>query len=94
MPESTHKHTPGPWEYIGQTCQDESDTISGWFVKVASHRHISVEGRTRQEAEANARLIAAAPDMLEALIRADNIDQGWSGAVSRAIAKATTGEPR
>ena len=60
---SETKHTPGPWS-VGVTSDGgEIDIIAadGWFVSVACD---SVgEGDT----EANAHLIAAAPDMLEAL---------------------------
>lgn len=53
-------HTPGPWQYNGPT-------ENGWFVKISPKREIAVEGRSDVEADANARLIAAAPDLLEAL---------------------------
>lgn len=51
------QHTPGPWR-IGN---------NGWTVWVAPKRLISVEGRTADEALANARLIAAAPELLAGL---------------------------
>lgn len=51
------KHTPGPWVLDGEA----------WVVTVATKRYITCEGRNAEEAEANARLIAAAPEMLEAL---------------------------
>ena len=61
------KHTPGPWEYIGDTIETGIDVEHGWFVRVAPKRVISVEGRTNDEALANAHLIAAAPQLMEAL---------------------------
>jgi hypothetical protein len=54
------KHTPGPWFFEGFV---ETETKSGWFVTVAPKRSISVEGRSENEAFANARLIAAAPEL-------------------------------
>jgi len=56
--------TPGPWRYSGHT--DNGDE-SGWLVQVAERRAICVEGRSAAEADANARLIAGAPEMAEAL---------------------------
>lgn len=62
------KHTPGPWvannQHAGPTVwRVESDASGypndGWCVADALHG---------PEAEANARLIAAAPDLLEALL--------------------------
>jgi hypothetical protein len=68
---STFKHTPGPWLRIGTTVY--ALMHAGWkrgveqfknrfTVQVQRDRECSEE-----EAEANARLIAAAPDLLEAL---------------------------
>ena len=60
------KHTPGPWvvrraegsETLDQICTDESEP---WIIA-------DVSGPERAlPVEANARLIAAAPDLLEAL---------------------------
>ena len=52
------QHTPGPWWHSGL----EVGTVPMMMVKVAK-----VSGANHQEAQANARLIAAAPDLLEAL---------------------------
>lgn len=49
------KHTPGPWEMSGPTLKGNGYNIGS----VNSHR--------TTEGEANAALIAAAPEMLEAL---------------------------
>ena len=59
------KHTQGPWKYIGNYRPDGDGF--GWFVEIAPERWASVEGLTFSEAEANAHLIAAAPELLEAL---------------------------
>jgi hypothetical protein len=49
------KHTPGPWEA-------ENESVSAGFDMVAD-----VFGATTEQRDANARLIAAAPDLLAAL---------------------------
>jgi hypothetical protein len=68
------KHTPGPWRYV-----DESDMTPEepfWigaehptcgFVSHACVRSGSTESDELGDLEANARLIAAAPELLEAL---------------------------
>lgn len=50
------KHTPGPWAVNGW-----SVTIGNWSISTAMPR------ATIEESDANARLIAAAPELLEAL---------------------------
>lgn len=54
-------HTPGPWEAVpsGAIC------AGGTLIATA---HCPVTGDRGQGREANSRLIAAAPDLLEALI--------------------------
>jgi len=71
------KHTPGPWDIIDQyiIAGDES-VICQW---------------ESYSDEADARLIAAAPDMLKALktiARCGSIDDDWLVPVRAAIAKA------
>lgn len=73
--------TPGPWyvnthpyqdqpEYVlakrGWTDDDSSDTVS--IATVERLKNLHTGWRTKEECEANARLIAAAPEMLSALI--------------------------
>ena len=99
------KHTPGPWKaarnsafwevvkpWPGQTLEEAND-----YSPSVAHAW----GTTEQEAEANASLIAAAPELLEAL---NELANGYSGnrwdvgialrlkKARSAIAKAT-GEP-
>jgi hypothetical protein len=62
-------HTAGPWK-IGRTSKTHNAPVRYWETSVFN-RIIGVtatgSGGTQEEAEANARLIAAAPEMLEAL---------------------------
>lgn len=58
------KHTPGPWEYAA----DKRDTMRVFAGDGEIVRALSTHGHRRlskAEREANARLIAAAPDLLE-----------------------------
>lgn len=65
------QHTPGPWDW-----DFKSDHVRVWAGNwrdksiVAEVPHADVLGRT-PEIEANAHLIVAAPDMLEALRKAE-----------------------
>jgi hypothetical protein len=71
------KHTPGPWVLEKAVGTDDMDC--GWSVLPVmvdyKYRgelcHLSdaehIEGITKDERDANARLIASAPDLLEAL---------------------------
>ena len=56
------KHTPGPWTVTGWCAGDSV----GWSVGLGADQRISVHAES-EESGANARLIAAAPDLLEAL---------------------------
>lgn len=100
-------HTPGPWkaERTGNGHDWEihryTPTHDGaFFCRVDSLHHGTKEGR--DTAEANARLIAAAPELLELAFRLQQIikygetqtgpkgrDFGLAGKVDAAIAKAT-----
>lgn len=81
------QHTPGPWAFIGSTLvQDSGNRLHlGKFTEAPG---------LRQAAEANARLIAAAPELLEALQAIIGHDahllNPWRVEAARAaIAKAT-----
>lgn len=58
------KRTPSPWRYLGRVTTGH-DTVEWPTVEVAPKRYIKPEGRSFEEAEANARLIAAAPEMYD-----------------------------
>jgi len=66
------KHTPGPWIYKFNKTR-EKYKIDGlrWegFARVYAHTRDTITGKItdQEEGEANARLIAAAPELLEAL---------------------------
>jgi hypothetical protein len=65
-----NKHTPGPWTAISDPLHFHSLTtiIAGNVVQGIPQMRIDVGGKVDiTELEANARLIAAAPDLLEAL---------------------------
>jgi hypothetical protein len=62
------KHTPGPWilRSAGEILHGVPHPFD--FVEVSKLRYVTAEGKSEREANANARLIAAAPDMLNALL--------------------------
>lgn len=97
---SETKHTPGPW-HVGEvaildrdTGQERPDPHSAWV-----HNDGSFEvSLISSDASADARLIAAAPDMLEALIdlvkeASEYYEGGKLGAARAAVAKATGETP-
>lgn len=57
------KHTPGPWALTGWTAGDDF----GWSIRIADAPYRLEVSAWCAESEADARLIAAAPDLLEAL---------------------------
>lgn len=88
------KHTPGPWIVSAHEM--------GTFVRCAGGYIISGPVNQRPGHEANAHLIAAAPDLLEALLALNELQHGkhpleinvmaaWA-LLDAAIAKATGGE--
>lgn len=55
------RHTPGPWKIVGSE-------IWGPHVRLASGRG-AYDEKDREKNKANARLIAAAPEMLNVLVK-------------------------
>lgn len=98
------KHTPGPWTV--QEREHSFRVVDSRALKFDNSRLCDVQhwagatrGPDREEARANARLIAAAPELLEALklcavLVHDGNRQGDAAieAAHAAIAKATGGE--
>jgi hypothetical protein len=96
------QHTPGPW-YFHVNKADTLYVVRGpkdiVVCEMSWHSSIPCHYTLRDESEANARLIAAAPDLLAALRlaqeqmeRFDGESAGWheaNDAISAAIAKAT-----
>ena len=68
------KHTPGPWEAMPPMGRG---TGHNWTIKAGPNLCVAESGRwlitdPHAESKANAILIAAAPDMLAALVDAEN----------------------
>lgn len=63
-----NNHTPGPWSYELEDSQLIRDSEGNSIVEVflPMHRELGYD-KSAEIQEANARLIAAAPDLLEAL---------------------------
>jgi hypothetical protein len=89
----TQTHTPGPWELNTQdTGLNDSGTILGAGVVIVP----DIYGRSKAECDANARLIAAAPELLEELKTLSQLvaahipdeAENWNRAALAAIAKA------
>lgn len=80
-------HTPGPWKSSGagiDACMVSTTLNSGRRV---SFRVASCKDGDRDTVSANARLIAAAPDLLAAILNSD--DAHWTPAMRAAVTKAT-----
>jgi len=85
------KHTPGPWKVITEAAALEVDVFE--VAEVSHFRVIPDRPDTwssQGDAFADARLIAAAPELLEALESIVNSDNYQI--VAAAIAKATGGQ--
>ena len=70
------KHTPGPWVWehwqMGLTAQNGTRVLAYY-----DYEGMSLYGKTEDEQNANAHLIAAAPDLLEALGEAVSAIEWW-----------------
>lgn len=99
-----NEYTPGPWnaKYANDGCGDIGIVGDGGVVAECFHEIREKNERANRECIANARLIAAAPDLLEALKAArDELDEyrvdtnsmpSTLEIIDAAITKAT-GEP-
>ena len=94
---TANKHTPGPWRYEGAEVWATAPmrfnlTTAGTPMIATLCKHEDADGRF--PVEANARLIAAAPELLEALEYAIKQvpELATVPGIAAAIAKATGGE--
>lgn len=78
MKTKTQKHTPGPWWYDGR----EVMTVPLGEIKICRIHAVS----ENDDGSANAKLIAAAPDMLNALIKLTELSIGSHSSAQVAIA--------
>lgn len=89
------KYTPGPWKLLPKSrydlCQCKVYNPEGNFVVAEGFAHIR-DGQTYREhwaeAEANARLIAAAPELLECLKQCSSVLEDIFKTDSRTYIKA------
>lgn len=98
---TTRAHTPGPWRVWREVGLEIFPDCSGTRIALVTNEANGPKGITPAMGEANARLIAAAPDLLAALkafvddvTDADHSAHDWSEQVvlkraRAAIAKAT-----
>ena len=66
------KHTPGPWKAV-----NGDNDLSGYFIRILSISDAEIAparayGDNKEQRQANARLIAAAPELLAALQLVEN----------------------
>lgn len=61
------QHTPGPWKWDGNPCEYDEQNEAPWLVDDQDNYPPVLGGAIKCANTANARLIAAAPDLLEAL---------------------------
>ena len=71
------KHTPGPWFYgdwlkNNPGAQDDSGWVEVWNIDADGYKGLPFVACKHHDEIANARLISAAPDLLEALLAAKN----------------------
>jgi hypothetical protein len=92
------KHTPGPWKVRKEWHGDGQEVYPNRKVSIGQPSEVCVVSGIYGECKANARLIAAAPDLLEALQLAAEAMGGSTDptllgradkAAQAAIAKAT-----
>ena len=89
------EHTPGPWEYLTPHAVGGAEIVpvtGGPCIHTFWNENPDL--RDDQEHEANARLIASAPDLLEIVLELREYDRdrdlwGINDKIDAAIAKAT-----
>lgn len=92
---SEGKHTPGPWEMISGTdehgCNSIVEILSPYepdaqFQVALTNGPWDMDGNASEECIANARLIAAAPDMLAIIKEILHAEIIYTGAIEESIA--------
>jgi hypothetical protein len=84
-------HTPGPWKIEdGEPNSQIVYIVESDGESTIGEIDLSGDGIDEEIGQANARLIASAPDMLEALRAAQDAKGDWRAIVDEAIAQATT----
>jgi len=63
----TTQHTPGPWKWDGNPCDYDPDQEAPWLVDSNDSFPPILGGTIKCQSQADARLIAAAPELLEAI---------------------------
>jgi hypothetical protein len=79
------KHTPGPWEVSGFPKSEGFSILTGKGRCVAERYPAAVSEKEGEEMEANARLIAAAPELLKACKAAFVIIRDMDGEVENTV---------
>jgi len=75
---TTQKHTPGKWTAFGIDVRSSPVVLEGKLI--AETRDYPMGSKELEESYANARLIAAAPELLEALKELNGeLDRFWNG---------------
>lgn len=70
------QHTPGPWRVAGLNVGSESNLVVASCYR-DSDESVVMRPKTNEECLANARLIAAAPDLLKACKQAAQCLKDW-----------------
>jgi hypothetical protein len=85
-------HTPGPWAWLGKYGESTLRAATGDVLDYAGYEGMWFAAYDKDTDAANARLIAAAPDLLEALrLVVANPHSTVNAKIAQdAIAKATT----
>lgn len=85
------KHTPGPWSYYTEPQPNGCPIVGAMGLMVAQLAHSINYNDQSATAIANARLIAAAPELLESLktAHAHIADDALRASIGNLIAKAT-----
>lgn len=81
-----NKHTPGEWQVKIKAGTNNLCRIKAGNGSIIADAYCFAEGRSSEEAEANAKLIAACPQLLEALEKLDEaITEGDPGTITNVL---------